>query len=607
MEPIGGLKYVDFMNRLLFLLGLVVTINSFSQPPVSTTELQFTSTASFSTTNGRIRYNSACNCFVFRYGGANVTPPLVAAPGVGQAGQSVRWNNGTTSWEYFTPSSGTVNSVTGTSNRITIGGTAADPTVDIASNYLGQNTITTLGTITTGVWTGTDVAYANIAQGSALSVLGVAGNATADNASIAAGSDKQIMRREGTALAFGSIDLSASGAVGSSILGIANGGTGSSSQAWWALSGTSTLAGSTTITSSAANQHNFNGTWTASANDQFHFTLTGALTARATASDRLTYLIISPSLVAAASSQRLVAVDINPTFNQGAFGGVNDGLLVRSGRVGFGLGSTSPTGSLHIKTSGTTSSTTALHIQNSNNDAMFRILDDARVRVGNAGSPANIGSTSNGTSFSNSGEGLMISTSVVGTTIECTANSTAGDLWKVRTHGSHTPSSASTATFRDIYSTTTFDFTSAGAGATAIGFDWNPTLTSVTTAYGIRIQPTAALNGFATATPTSTLESGRSFGAAITSTSSDITLDASHYTLQVDATGANRTETLPAASTCTRRIYVILKIDASANTVTIDGNGGETISGAATQVITTQWKGYMIQSTGSAWVIISAF
>lgn len=50
-----------------------------------------------------------------------------------------------------------------------------------------------------------DLPFANLTQGSALSVLGVTGNATADNASIAAGTDGHILRRSGTALAFGSI------------------------------------------------------------------------------------------------------------------------------------------------------------------------------------------------------------------------------------------------------------------------------------------------------------------------------------------------------------------------------------------------------------------
>lgn len=54
-----------------------------------------------------------------------------------------------------------VKTVTGTVNRLTIGGTATDPTFDISSSYVGQNTITTLGTITTGTWTGTTIAVAN--------------------------------------------------------------------------------------------------------------------------------------------------------------------------------------------------------------------------------------------------------------------------------------------------------------------------------------------------------------------------------------------------------------------------------------------------------------
>lgn len=58
--------------------------------------------------------------------------------------------------------------VVGTTNRITVN---AD-SVDIASTYVGQNTITTLGTITTGTWTGTDIAVAD----------GGTGASTADSA-----------------------------------------------------------------------------------------------------------------------------------------------------------------------------------------------------------------------------------------------------------------------------------------------------------------------------------------------------------------------------------------------------------------------------------------
>lgn len=52
---------------------------------------------------------------------------------------------------------GATSSYTGTTNRITISSGA----IDISSSYVGQTSITTLGTITTGTWTGTSIAIAN--------------------------------------------------------------------------------------------------------------------------------------------------------------------------------------------------------------------------------------------------------------------------------------------------------------------------------------------------------------------------------------------------------------------------------------------------------------
>lgn len=48
-------------------------------------------------------------------------------------------------------SAGTVTSVSGTLNRITSTGGAA-PVIDISASYVGQSSITTLGTVTTGTW-----------------------------------------------------------------------------------------------------------------------------------------------------------------------------------------------------------------------------------------------------------------------------------------------------------------------------------------------------------------------------------------------------------------------------------------------------------------------
>jgi hypothetical protein len=55
----------------------------------------------------------------------------------------------------------TINAV-GTTDRISVSSNA----IDISTNYVGQSSITTLGTITTGTWNGTDVAVADGGTGS---------------------------------------------------------------------------------------------------------------------------------------------------------------------------------------------------------------------------------------------------------------------------------------------------------------------------------------------------------------------------------------------------------------------------------------------------------
>ena len=105
---------------------------------------------------------------------------LTLPAAVGSSGQILRTSDGSGTLEWVTDQEGDITEVVagagltgggagpgavtlnavGTSNRITVN---ADD-IDIASTYVGQSSITTLGTITTGVWNGTAIANANLAN-----------------------------------------------------------------------------------------------------------------------------------------------------------------------------------------------------------------------------------------------------------------------------------------------------------------------------------------------------------------------------------------------------------------------------------------------------------
>lgn len=82
------------------------------------------------------------------------------------------------------------------------------------------------------------------------------------------------------------------------------------------------------------------------------------------------------------------------------------------------------------------------------------------------------------------------------------------------------------------------------------------------------------------------------------------TVTAGDYTVLGDTTGGGFTITLPPASPNKGRIFIIKKTVA-ANTLTIDGDGSETIDGLATQALTTQYDSITVHSDGSNWHILN--
>jgi hypothetical protein len=90
---------------------------------------------------------------------------LAALEGLASTGIAVR--TATDTWAQRT--------ITGTANRVSItngDGVSGNPTADIAATYVGQTSITTLGTIGTGVWQATKVALAYGGTNADLSATG---------------------------------------------------------------------------------------------------------------------------------------------------------------------------------------------------------------------------------------------------------------------------------------------------------------------------------------------------------------------------------------------------------------------------------------------------
>ena len=74
-----------------------------------------------------------------------------------------------------------------------------------------------------------------------------------------------------------------------------------------------------------------------------------------------------------------------------------------------------------------------------------------------------------------------------------------------------------------------------------------------------------------------------------------------YLTILADATGGAFDVDLPAVANAQGRVYVIKKIDAGVNVVTVDPNGAETIDGAANYPLALQYQSVSIQSDGATW------
>lgn len=72
----------------------------------------------------------------------------------------------------------------------------------------------------------------------------------------------------------------------------------------------------------------------------------------------------------------------------------------------------------------------------------------------------------------------------------------------------------------------------------------------------------------------------------------------------VSASGGAVTITLPDAAGIHGKVYIIKKVDASVNAVTVDGAGADTIDGAATYALALQYASVTVCSDGTNWGVL---
>jgi hypothetical protein len=75
-------------------------------------------------------------------------------------------------------------------------------------------------------------------------------------------------------------------------------------------------------------------------------------------------------------------------------------------------------------------------------------------------------------------------------------------------------------------------------------------------------------------------------------------------TILCNATGGAITAALPVAASSANLRVTLKKIDSSANAVTLDGNAAETIDGATTFALSSQWDAVTVHCDGAAWYIV---
>ena len=186
---------------------VLTTNNTITLDTTSLAFAQFSGAGQITAGNGLTKTGNTLNV------GAG-TGIVANADDIALTGQALAFHNLATNGIVARTAAGTVaaRTITGTTNRITVtngDGVAGNPTLDIASTYAGQSTITTLGTVTTGVWNATTIATTYGGTGLTTYTTGdmIYASGTNTLAKLAAGADGKVLQMNASGVpTWGDID-----------------------------------------------------------------------------------------------------------------------------------------------------------------------------------------------------------------------------------------------------------------------------------------------------------------------------------------------------------------------------------------------------------------
>lgn len=299
-----------------------------------------------------------------------------------------------------------------------------------------------------------------------------------------------------------------------------------------------------------------------------------------------------------------------------------NGLLVE-GNVG--IGETSPVAKLHVKGSGATSATFSGNFTNSSSSRIIGMRNDGKILIGGSdwypSIYAHLVNGGDATTPDLLGRGILFYTDYnIAANIglfafnhPLAAPTVNNDiLQEVSIRGGTNNTSYTNYRFHALAIEPQIN--TSGGTTIVRGIYYNPTLSSTTGVTHVAIQnttgnvllgTTSGSVGIGQSTPIAKLDVNGAIAFPITSKTANYTITANDYTITGDATSGNITFTLPTAVGIAGVMYVVKKVDASGNSVIIDGNGAETIDGAATLSITVQYNSVILQSNGTNWYKIN--